>query len=105
MASVQPPAGTALTGTRTPNDRVVPDPRLHLAVVPDVDWQLDPGNGFYGDLQFELETWRRVGGEGMLHEATREERIRRAQLLLAPDAWWATSSHQFPHCSRVSGLH
>jgi resuscitation-promoting factor RpfB len=68
------------------------------------NWQMNSGNGHYGGLQFKLETWRGVGGQGMPHEASREEQIRRAQLLLAPDAWWATFSHQFPHCSRVLGL-
>jgi resuscitation-promoting factor RpfB len=68
------------------------------------NWQMNSGNGLYGGLQFKLETWRGVGGQGMPHEASREEQIRRAQLLLAPDAWWATFDHQFPHCSRILGL-
>ncbi|MFO7960845.1 MAG: transglycosylase family protein [Nitriliruptoraceae bacterium] len=68
------------------------------------NWQMNSGNGFYGGLQFMLETWRDVGGQGMPHEASREEQIRRARLLLAPDAWWATFSHQFPACSRLLGL-
>jgi resuscitation-promoting factor RpfB len=68
------------------------------------DWQMNSGNGLYGGLQFKLETWRGVGGQGMPHEASREEQIRRAQALLAPDAWWATFDHQFPHCSRLLGL-
>ena len=57
---------------------------------------------YYGGLQFHPQTWRKVGGQGLPHEASREEQIRRAQLLLAKP--WATWGNQWPACSRRLGL-
>ena len=67
------------------------------------NWRNISANGmYYGGLQFHPQTWRSVGGQGMPHEASREEQIRRAQLLLAKP--WATWSNQWPACSRRLGL-
>ncbi len=63
------------------------------------DWAIDTGNGFYGGLQFELRSWRWVGGEGYPHEATKAEQIRRAERLLELQGWGA-----WPACSRKLGL-
>ena len=38
-------------------------------------------NGYYGLYQFNVPTWRSVGGSGMPHEATPREQTYRAQLL------------------------
>lgn len=95
---------------------VIPDPRAPHAVTPnrpagdtvwDVlavcessgDWQANTGNGFYGGLQFLPESWWLVGGEGLPHEASREEQIHRAELLLARQGWKA-----WPVCSVRVGL-
>lgn len=45
------------------------------------NWHLSTGNGFYGGLQFSLSTWRAVGGTGYPHQNSREEQIRRADIL------------------------
>lgn len=63
------------------------------------DWHIDTGNGFYGGLQFLPESWWMVGGTGMPHEASREEQIHRAELLLRIQGWEA-----WPVCSVRLGL-
>lgn len=63
------------------------------------DWDINTGNGYYGGLQFSLQTWKAFGGEGMPHEASRTEQIRIAQNTLeeqGPGAW--------PVCSKEAGL-
>jgi hypothetical protein len=62
-------------------------------------WDLDTGNGYYGGLQFSLDSWRWVGGRGYPHEASKTEQIRRAELLLERQGWAA-----WPACSRKLGL-
>lgn len=66
------------------------------------NWQINTGNGFYGGLQFMLETWQSVGGSGYPHQASKEEQIYRAELLLQKP--WATFSNQWPACSQLLGL-
>lgn len=59
------------------------------------DYAINTGNGFYGAYQFNLATWREVGGEGYPHLASPEEQDHRAWLLLelaGPGRW--------PHCQR-----
>ncbi len=63
------------------------------------DWHANTGNGYYGGLQFLPESWYLVGGTGLPHEASREEQIYRAQLLLAIQGWKA-----WPACSLALGL-
>lgn len=63
------------------------------------NWSADTGNRFYGGLQFTLESWQLAGGTGYPHEASREEQITRAQILLAIQGWSA-----WPACSRLLGL-
>ncbi|MEU7529919.1 transglycosylase family protein [Saccharothrix sp. NPDC042600] len=46
------------------------------------DWSINTGNGYYGGLQFLPSTWRANGGQGMPHEASREEQIRVAENVL-----------------------
>ena len=62
-------------------------------------WHLDSGNGYYGGLQFLPSSWWWVGGAGMPHEASREEQIARAKILLAYQGWEA-----WPVCSRLLGF-
>ncbi len=62
------------------------------------DWSLNTGNGYYGGLQFSLASWRDVGGSGYPHEHSREEQIRRGQILQARYGWG-----QWPVCSRELG--
>jgi len=39
------------------------------------DWSINTGNGYYGGLQFNLQTWEAYGGSGMPHEASKSEQI------------------------------
>lgn len=45
------------------------------------NWSINTGNGYYGGLQFTLQTWRGVGGAGYPHQNSRAEQIRRAEIL------------------------
>lgn len=45
-------------------------------------WHISTGNGFYGGLQFTLQSWRAVGGEGYPHQASvLEQKYRGVKLL------------------------
>jgi LysM repeat protein len=63
------------------------------------DWHINTGNGYYGGLQFALSSWEWVGGTGYPHEASKEEQIARAELLLDRQGWEA-----WPACSKQLGL-
>ncbi len=63
------------------------------------DWSANTGNGYYGGLQFLPSSWELVGGTGLPHEASREEQILRAELLLQRQGWRA-----WPVCSVRLGL-
>ena len=62
------------------------------------NWSMNTGNGYYGGLQFSLETWRNVGGSGYPHQASKAEQIKRGQILQARAGWG-----QWPHCARQLG--
>ncbi|MGW6141717.1 transglycosylase family protein [Streptomyces sp. NPDC055140] len=65
-------------------------------------WSADPGNGYYGGLQFSQETWEGYGGLDFApraDQASRSQQIAVAEKVLAdqgPRAW--------PVCSVTSGL-
>ena len=63
------------------------------------NWSINTGNGFSGGLQFTKSTWRAFGGEGLAHQASREEQIVVAERVLAQQGWGA-----WPACSRKLGL-
>jgi resuscitation-promoting factor RpfB len=63
------------------------------------NWQMNSGNGYYGGLQFHPQTWWSVGGTGYPHQHTREEQIRRGEILQARSGWG-----QWPACSSRLGL-
>ncbi|WP_435768322.1 transglycosylase family protein [Nocardioides sp. SYSU DS0651] len=63
------------------------------------NWATNTGNGYYGGLQFSAATWRSVGGSGLPHQHSREEQIRRGQILQSRAGWG-----QWPHCSAQLGL-
>ena len=56
-------------------------------------WHIATGNGFYGGLQFTLQSWRAVGGSGMPHHASPLEQKYRAVLLSRIQGWGA-----WPNC-------
>jgi hypothetical protein len=63
------------------------------------NWSINTGNGYYGGLQFNLNSWQWVGGTGMPHEASRETQIAMAQRLWERQGWNA-----WPACSSKLGL-
>lgn len=63
------------------------------------NWAANTGNGYYGGLQFHPQTWRSVGGTGLPHEHSRDEQIRRGQILQQRSGWG-----QWPACSAKLGL-
>ena len=68
------------------------------------DWSINTGNGYYGGLQFNLESWQWAGGDrysAYPHEASREQQIEIAERLLEihPAGWGA-----WPACAAQLGL-
>jgi hypothetical protein len=63
------------------------------------NWSINTGNGYYGGLQFSLQSWRAVGGSGYPHQHSRAEQINRGERLQAMQGWGA-----WPSCSRQLGL-
>jgi Transglycosylase-like domain len=62
------------------------------------DWHINTGNGYYGGLQFSLDTWHGVGGTGYPHEHSRETQIAMGQRLYASSGWGA-----WPACTSKLG--
>jgi LysM repeat protein len=50
------------------------------------DWSINTGNGYYGGLQFDQQTWEAHGGSGNPADASREEQIAVAERV-DYDAW------------------
>jgi LysM repeat protein len=63
------------------------------------NWNINTGNGYYGGLQFNPRTWQAFGGEGLPHQASREQQIAVAERTLAAQGWNA-----WPSCSRKMGV-
>jgi len=47
-----------------------------------IRWFLNSGNGYYGGLQFDLRTWKSVGGRGYPHRNNKLEQKYRAVKLI-----------------------
>ena len=58
------------------------------------DYSINTGNGYYGAYQFNLATWRSVGGRGYPNYATRAEQDARALILYRERGWqpWTCAS-------------
>lgn len=66
------------------------------------NWAINSGNGFYGGVQFDQNTWDRWGGQEYAPRAdlaTREEQIAIASKTQAAQGWGA-----WPSCSSQLGL-
>ena len=63
------------------------------------NWSINTGNGFYGGLQFTLQTWHAFGGSGMPQNASREQQIAVAKKVQAAQGWNA-----WPVCSHKAGV-
>lgn len=68
------------------------------------NWHANTGNGFYGGLQFDQDSWEGAGG---LQYAPRADLATREQQIAAGERWrhihpagWGA----WPHCSKVLGL-
>ncbi len=63
------------------------------------NWKINSGNGFFGGLQFTLSTWRGFGGQGMPHQASREQQIAVAERVAAAEGGYGA----WPHCGAKFG--
>ena len=64
------------------------------------NWAINTGNGYYGGLQFNLQTWRAYGGAGYPHQASRETQIAVATRLRDANGGYGA----WPSCSSSLGL-
>jgi uncharacterized protein YabE (DUF348 family) len=64
------------------------------------NWAINTGNGYYGGLQFNLQTWQAYGGTGYPHENSRETQIAVATRLRDANGGYGA----WPHCSAQLGL-
>jgi hypothetical protein len=62
-------------------------------------WHIATGNGFYGGLQYTLNSWAAVGGHGSPATASKTEQIFRAVLLMRLQGFGA-----WPLCRRAAGV-
>jgi uncharacterized protein YabE (DUF348 family) len=64
------------------------------------NWAINTGNGYYGGLQFNLETWQGYGGTGYPHENSRETQIMIAERVRDANGGYGA----WPACSAELGL-
>ena len=64
------------------------------------NWAINTGNGYYGGLQFNLQTWQAYGGSGLPSENSRESQIAVATKLRDANGGYGA----WPHCSAQLGL-
>jgi len=64
------------------------------------NWAANTGNGYYGGLQFNVDTWQGYGGTGYPHEASRETQIAIATKVRDANGGYGS----WPACSQGMGL-
>ncbi|MBB3663671.1 uncharacterized protein YabE (DUF348 family) [Prauserella sediminis] len=67
------------------------------------DWSINTGNGYYGGLQFDKQTWDAYGGDQYAaypHEASREQQIAIATQVRDDRGGYSA----WPHCAAQLGL-
>lgn len=64
------------------------------------NWSINTGNGYYGGLQFSLQTWQAYGGTGYPHENSKAEQIRIAEKVVAARGHYG----DWPACASELGL-
>ena len=64
------------------------------------NYRINTGNGYYGAYQFNLSTWRGVGGSGYPHQNPPHVQDEMATRLYEQRGW-----QPWPSCSRSRGLH
>nr|WP_179429958.1 transglycosylase family protein [Spelaeicoccus albus] len=62
------------------------------------NWSINTGNGYYGGLQFNLNTWKAYGGQGLPSNASKSQQIAIAEKVQAAQGWGA-----WPVCSQKAG--
>jgi uncharacterized protein YabE (DUF348 family) len=65
------------------------------------NWAINTGNGYYGGLQFNINTWRAYGGTGYPHQQSRETQIAVATRLRDANGG---SYGSWPACAEKLGL-
>ena len=73
-----------LVGTRTPKEPAVANVGLWdkiAACESGGNWSINTGNGYYGGLQFNLQTWRAYGGTGRPDQQSKAAQIAVAERL------------------------
>ncbi|WP_406024150.1 ubiquitin-like domain-containing protein [Nocardioides sp. NBC_00850] len=65
------------------------------------NWAINTGNGYYGGLQFNLQTWQAYGGSGLPSENSRETQIAVAEKVRDANGGGYGS---WPACSQSLGL-
>jgi resuscitation-promoting factor RpfA len=63
------------------------------------NYKINTGNGYYGAYQFDLATWRSVGGTGYPNQASPAEQDARALMLYRMRGWQPWT------CASILGLH
>ncbi len=63
------------------------------------NWAANTGNGYYGGLQFNPNTWRAYGGTGMPHQNSREAQIAVAERVRDAEGGYGA----WPHCGARFG--
>jgi hypothetical protein len=67
------------------------------------NWSANTGNGFYGGIQFDYDSWLKAGGgkyARTANKATRAQQIEIGKIWLSRTSW----AHSWPACSRRLGL-
>jgi hypothetical protein len=96
-------AGALVAGIVVPGTGAVADPsantwyRLRMCESGN-NYRINTGNAHYGAYQFDLPTWRSVGGTGYPHNASRAEQDARALILYRERGW------QPWQCATILGL-
>ncbi|MFB9907021.1 transglycosylase family protein [Allokutzneria oryzae] len=78
--------GAAGAGTAVADPSTTDWQRLRMCESTD-RYDTNTGNGYYGAYQFDLPTWRSVGGIGLPHEASKAEQDFRALYLYRMRGW------------------
>ncbi|GAA3651711.1 LysM domain-containing protein [Lentzea atacamensis] len=65
------------------------------------NWAANTGNGYYGGLQFNPQTWRAYGGQGNPANASREQQIAVAERVAAGQG----VQNAWPSCSKRIGAY
>ena len=104
LAATTLATGAVVAGDASPaaaHDRSFPTMLQQLRQCESGDnYGINTGNGYYGAYQFNLQTWRGVGGPGYPHQNPPHVQDEMATRLYEQRGW-----SPWPSCSRSRGLH